>query len=158
MDEDGTPLPKTLVEIWQANAAGRYRHRNDPYQAPLDPNFLGVGRCLTDENGRYRFLTIAPGAYPWENHQRAFRPAHIHFSLLGESFASRLITQMYFEGDPLLRLDPILAAIPSEAARARLTASYDHETTEHMWALGWRWDIVLRGPFATPFEFWRDAA
>ena len=152
LDEHGAPVPKTLIEVWQANAAGRYAHRNDQWAAPLDPNFLGIGRCLTDEQGVYRFLTVRPGAYPWRNHENAWRPAHIHFSLLGPSLVSRLVTQMYFPDDPLLPLDPILAAIPDAAARQRLIAWYDHTVTEHEWALGWRWDIVLRGPHETPFE------
>ncbi len=151
MDEHGRPVPHTLLEIWQANAAGRYIHRNDQWPGPLDPNFLGIGRCLTDANGDYRFLTIRPGAYPWKNHPNAWRPAHIHFSLLGPSWVSRLVTQMYFPDDPLHARDPIFAAVP-EAARSRLIAAYDHDVTEAEWALGWRWDIVLHGPRATPFE------
>jgi protocatechuate 3,4-dioxygenase beta subunit len=152
LDEHGAPVPNTLLEIWQANAAGRYAHRNDTWAGPLDPNFLGMGRCLTDDNGVYRFLTIRPGAYPWRNHENAWRPAHIHFSLLGPSLVSRLVTQMYFPDDPLHALDPIFNSVPSAAARQRLIAWYDHDITQHEWALGWRWDIVLRGPEATPFE------
>jgi protocatechuate 3,4-dioxygenase beta subunit len=152
LDEDGSPMPNTLVEVWQANAAGRYIHRSDQWPGPLDPNFLGIGRCLTDEAGVYRFLTIRPGAYPWRNHPNAWRPAHIHFSLFGPSSVSRLITQMYFPDDPLFALDPIFHSIPTDKARVRLIAAYAHDVTEPEWALGWRWDIVLRGPNATPLE------
>ncbi len=152
VDENGSPLPNTLLEIWQANAAGRYLHKRDQWPAPLDPHFLGMGRCLTDREGRYRFLTIRPGAYPWRNHPNAWRPAHIHFSIFGPSTLSRLVTQMYFPGDPLHELDPIMNSIPTEAARKRLIAAYDHGVTEPEWALGFRWDIVVRGDFATPFE------
>ena len=152
LDERGGPVPNTLVEAWQANAAGRYLHRVDQHDAPLDPHFLGIGRCLTDAAGVYRFLTIRPGAYPWGNQENGWRPEHIHFSLLGPSSVSRLVTQMYFPGDPLLALDPILEAVPTEAARARLIAAYAHDVTEPGWALGYRFDIVLRGPEATPFE------
>jgi protocatechuate 3,4-dioxygenase beta subunit len=152
LDEDGRPIPKTLVEVWQANAAGRYAHRIDGHPAPLDPNFSGAGRTLTDEEGRYRFLTIRPGAYPWRNHDNAWRPAHIHFSLLGSSFLSRLITQMYFEGDPLMPQDPVLNSIPDERARQRLVARFDWNVTEPEWALGFTFDIVLRGGDATPME------
>jgi protocatechuate 3,4-dioxygenase beta subunit len=151
LDERGAPVPNTLVEVWQANAAGRYLHRRDQWPGPLDPNFLGIGRCLTDAAGLYRFLTVRPGAYPWKNHPNAWRPAHIHFSLFGQSTPGRLITQMYFPDDPLHALDPILSSVPA-AARPRLIASYAHDVTEPEWALGWRWDIVLRGPAATPFE------
>jgi len=151
VDEDGKPVPHTLIEIWQANAAGRYRHRIDQHQAPLDPNFLGFGRALTDEQGLYRFVTIRPGAYPWENHPNAWRPAHIHFSLFGTAFVSRLITQMYFPGDPLHDQDPIFHSVPN-AARPRVIAQYAHDVTKPQWALGYRFDIVLRGPSATPFE------
>ena len=152
MDENERPLPDTLVEVWQANAAGRYIHKVDAHDAPLDPNFFGAGRCATDAQGRYRFTTIAPGAYPWQNHAKAFRPAHIHFSLLGPSFVSRLVTQMYFPGDPLLALDPIFQGIPDADARARLIAEYSVEETVSEWALGYTFDIVLRGPLATPRE------
>jgi protocatechuate 3,4-dioxygenase beta subunit len=152
LDERGTPLSGTLVEVWQANAAGRYIHRVDQHHAPLDPNFLGIGRCLTDQAGVYRFLTVRPGAYPWKNHRNAWRPPHIHFSLFGPALVSRLVTQMYFPGDPLLALDPIFNGVPTEAARARLVAAYAHDVTEEEWALGYRFDIVLRGPDATPFE------
>jgi protocatechuate 3,4-dioxygenase beta subunit len=152
LDDRGAPIPHTLVEVWQANTAGRYVHKSDTWPGPLDPNFLGIGRCLTDEDGVYRFLTIRPGPYPWRNHPNAWRPAHIHFSLFGPSWTSRLVTQMYFAGDPLLFLDPVLNAIPTDAARQRLIAGYDHEVTEPEWALGWRWDIVLGGPHATPVD------
>jgi protocatechuate 3,4-dioxygenase, beta subunit len=152
LDERGAPIPNTLLEIWQANAAGRYLHRRDQWPGPLDPNFLGMGRCLTDEAGVYRFLTVRPGAYPWRNQPNAWRPAHIHFSLFGPSTLSRLITQMYFPDDPLLPLDPIFNSVPTDKARARMIAAYDHEVTEEEWALGWRWDIVLGGPDATAIE------
>ena len=152
LDEDGRPIPKTLVEVWQANAAGRYAHRVDGHAAPLDPNFSGAGRTLTDEEGRYRFVTIRPGAYPWRNHDNAWRPAHIHFSLFGTSFLSRLITQMYFPGDPLMPYDPIFNSIPDASARQRLIANFDLSTTQPEWALGFTFDIVLRGSNATPME------
>ena len=151
LDEEGRPLPQTLVEVWQANAAGRYIHKVDRHPAPLDPNFLGAGRCLTDDAGRYRFVTIKPGAYPWGNHDNAWRPNHIHFSLLGPSLATRLVTQMYFPGDPLLALDPIFQGTPA-AARDRLIAAFSLEVTEPEWALGYGFDIVLRGRAATPME------
>ena len=152
LDEDGRPIPNTLVEIWQANAAGRYTHRVDSHPAPLDPNFSGAGRTLTDDEGRYRFTTIKPGAYPWQNHNNAWRPAHVHFSVFGPSLASRLVTQMYFLGDPLLPLDPILNSIPDVRGRELLVAKLDLDTTVPEWALGYRWDIVLRGRRATPVE------
>jgi protocatechuate 3,4-dioxygenase beta subunit len=152
LDEDGRPVPGTLVEIWQANAAGRYRHSVDDHPAPLDPNFTGAGRTLTDGEGRYRFVTIKPGAYPWRNHPNAWRPAHIHFSVFGTSFQSRLVTQMYFPGDPLFAYDPILQSIPDEAARQRLVSCFDLDLTEPIWALGYRFDIILRGRGSTPFE------
>lgn len=151
LDEHGNPVPNTLLEIWQANAAGRYRHRADQHHAPLDPNFLGFGRALTNEHGQYRFTTVRPGAYPWENHPNAWRPAHIHFSLFGPSLMSRLITQMYFPGDPLHERDPIFNSVPT-VAQSRLIAQYAHDVTEEKWALGFRFDIILRGPRATPFE------
>jgi protocatechuate 3,4-dioxygenase beta subunit len=154
----GAPVPRTLVEIWQCNAAGRYRHRVDQHHAPLDPNFVGIGRCLTDADGVYRFTTIKPGAYPWLNHENAWRPAHIHFSLFGPSWIARLITQMYFPGDPLQALDPIFNSVPNPEARARLVAAYAHDVTQAGWALGYRFDIVLRGPAATPFEPFERAA
>lgn len=152
LDEDGSPLPDALVEIWQANAAGRYRHVNDDHPAPLDPNFLGAGRTTTDANGAYRFTTIKPGAYPWRNHDNAWRPAHIHFSVFGWSFRTRLVTQMYFPEDPLFPFDPILQSIPDERARQRLVAWFDLDLTRPEWALGFRFDIVVRGRNATPFE------
>jgi protocatechuate 3,4-dioxygenase beta subunit len=151
IDGAGAPVPHTVVEIWQANAAGRYIHERDDHPAPLDPNFLGLGRCHTDDDGAYRFTTVRPGAYPWRNHPNAWRPAHIHFSVFGPTIASRLVTQMYFPGDPLQPLDPILSAVP-EAARDRLIARYDHDLTEPEWALGYRFDIVLAGPEATPAD------
>jgi protocatechuate 3,4-dioxygenase beta subunit len=149
LDDDGRPIRRALVEIWQANAAGRYRHEVDRHPAPLDPNFSGAGRCLTDDDGNYRFVTVKPGAYPWGNHENAWRPAHIHFSLFGRTFSQRLVTQMYFPGDPLQPLDPIFNAVRDPAARARLVAEFDLERTDPEWALGYRWDIVL-GP--TPME------
>jgi len=152
LDEDGRPVPHTLVEVWQANGAGRYRHSADNHQAPLDPNFLGAGRAMTDGGGNYRFVSIKPGAYPWRNHHNAWRPAHIHFSLFGPAFVSRLVTQMYFPNDPLLPLDPILQSIPDEQARARLVSAFDLSVAEPEWALGYRFDIVLRGRQSTPFE------
>jgi protocatechuate 3,4-dioxygenase, beta subunit len=152
VDSDGRPVPDTLVEVWQANAAGRYAHAVDDHAAPLDPNFAGAGRCVTDSLGRYRFVTIKPGAYPWRNHRNAWRPAHIHFSLFGRAFTQRLITQMYFPGDPLFDLDPIFNSIPDRGARERLIAAFDIDQTEPDWALGYSWDIVLRGRAATVFE------
>lgn len=152
LDDNGRPVPNTLLEIWQANAAGRYLHQRDQHPAPLDPNFSGAGRTLTDENGNYRFVTIKPGAYPWLNHYNAWRPAHIHFSVFGRAFLSRLITQMYFPGDSLFAFDPIYQSLPDEKARQRMIAKFDLETTQPQWALGFRFDIVLRGPEATPFE------
>lgn len=152
LDEDGKPVRNTLVELWQANAAGRYQHKNDNHDAPLDPNFTGTGRTMTDEQGTYRFVTIRPGAYPWRNHPNAWRPAHIHFSLFGHAFATRLVTQMYFPGDPLLSLDPIYNSVPDEKARQRMIAHFDLDLTEPEQALGFRFDIVLRGRNATPME------
>ena len=152
LDDGGHPLRKTLVEIWQANSAGRYFHDNDHHSAPLDPNFTGAGRTLTDENGFYEFVTIRPGAYPWRNHDNAWRPAHIHFSLFGPAFATRLVTQMYFPGDPLFARDPLFQSIPDEKARERLISKFDFDLTKPEWALGFRFDIVLRGRGATPFE------
>jgi protocatechuate 3,4-dioxygenase beta subunit len=151
-DEDGRPVPDTLIEIWQANAAGRYVHATDQHDAPLDPNFLGAGRVVTDQEGRYRYITIKPGAYPWGNHANGWRPNHIHLSLVGPSFATRLVTQMYFPGDPLLRLDPIFNGVPDQAARERLIAAFSIDVTEPGWALGYTFDIVLRGREATPME------
>jgi protocatechuate 3,4-dioxygenase beta subunit len=152
LDENGRPVAHSLVEIWQANAAGRYPHKNDNHDAPLDPNFTGGGRTVTDEHGHYQFLTIKPGAYPWRNHYNAWRPAHIHFSLFGHAFAQRLVTQMYFPGDPLLPYDPMITSIPDERARNRLISNFDWETTTPEYALGYRFDIILRGRDATPME------
>jgi protocatechuate 3,4-dioxygenase beta subunit len=152
LDEGGRPIPNSLVEIWQANAAGRYRHANDNHPAPLDPNFVGAGRTLTDASGNYSFLTVKPGPYPWRNHYNAWRPAHIHFSLFGTSFLSRLVTQMYFPADPLFPYDPIMQSIPDEKAREGLVSSFDMENSRPEWALAFRFDIVLRGRDATPFE------
>jgi protocatechuate 3,4-dioxygenase beta subunit len=152
VDADGRPVRHQLVEIWQANAAGRYAHQRDQHPAPLDPNFTGVGRCLTDGDGFYRFTTIKPGPYPWRNHRNAWRPAHIHFSLFGTDFTQRLITQMYFPGDPLFPLDPIYQSIPDPAARHRLVARYDHDVSQHEWCTGYRWDVVLTGSHRTPVE------
>jgi protocatechuate 3,4-dioxygenase beta subunit len=149
LEEDGRPVRNALVEVWQANAAGRYRHEVDQHPAPLDPNFSGAGRTLTDGDGRYRFVTVKPGAYPWKNHPNAWRPAHIHFSLFGRAFSQRLVTQMYFPGDPLFAFDPIFQSVRDEEARARLVAQFDLELTQPEWALGYRFDIVLR---STPFE------
>jgi len=152
LDCSGRPLRGTLVELWQANAAGRYAHENDTHDAPLDPSFSGAGRTLTDDEGRYCFITIKPGAYPWRNHANAWRPAHLHFSLLGPAFASRLVTQMYFPGDPLLPLDPIFNSIPDPRARERLIARFDLDVTRPEWALGYHFDLVLRGRDDTPLE------
>jgi protocatechuate 3,4-dioxygenase, beta subunit len=151
-DTEGKPLRDTLVEIWQANAAGRYRHRWDRWPAPLDPNFSGAGRCLTDAEGRYRFTTIRPGPYPWGNHYNAWRPAHIHFSLIGRAFAQRLVTQMYFPGDPFFPFDPIFNSVTDERARERMISSFSIHDTVPDWAQAYHFDIVLRGPGATPFE------
>ena len=151
LDEDGRPVPNTVVEIWQANAAGRYIHAKDDWPAPLDPNFTGVGRVITDEQGRYRYVTIRPGAYPWGNHKNAWRPAHIHLSLLGPAFATRLVTQMYFPDDPLIEIDPIANAVPMPY-RQRMVSRFDIGTTEPNWALGYVFDIVLKGRDQTPFE------
>ena len=152
MSGDGRPVRDSLVEIWQANAAGRYVHASDRHPAPLDPNFTGAGRCMTDDDGCYRFVTIKPGAYPWRNHENAWRPAHIHFSLFGPAFATRLITQMYFPGDPLFSQDPIFQSVRDPKARARLVSTFDLSITEPEWALGYNFDIILRGREATPME------
>jgi protocatechuate 3,4-dioxygenase beta subunit len=149
LGDDGRPLAGQLVEIWQANAAGRYRHAIDTHEAPVDPNFSGAGRTLTDDEGRYRFVTVKPGAYPWPNHPNAWRPNHIHFSLFGRAFTERLVTQMYFPGDPLLAIDPIFQSIPG-AARDRLVAEFSTSLTEADWALGYRIDIVVGGRKPTP--------
>ena len=151
LDENGNPVANTLVEVWQANAGGRYIHKQDQHDAPLDPNFLGSGRCLTDAEGRYKFYTIKPGAYPWGNHANAWRPNHIHFSLFGGSIASRLVTQMYFPGDPMLDLDPIYQSVPA-GARERMISEFSIDVTEEGFALGYIFDIVLRGVSATPME------
>jgi protocatechuate 3,4-dioxygenase, beta subunit len=151
-DSDGRPIRASLVEVWQANAAGRYRHEVDDHPAPLDPNFTGYGRATTDEHGRYQFVTVRPGAYPWRNHSNAWRPAHIHFSLFGRQFIDRLVTQMYFPGDPLFDQDPIFNAISDPGGRERLIARLDLDHTVPEWALAFRFDIVLRGRGATPFE------
>jgi protocatechuate 3,4-dioxygenase, beta subunit len=145
LDDAGRPVAGQLIEIWQANAGGRYRHRLDQHPAPLDPNFAGAGRCLTGPDGSYRFLTIKPGPYPWRNHRNAWRPAHIHFSVFGTAFTQRLVTQMYFPGDPLFDLDPIFQSILDPAARQRLIARYDHDLTQPEYATGYRWDIVVCG-------------
>jgi protocatechuate 3,4-dioxygenase beta subunit len=148
---DGRPVRRQLVEIWQANSAGRYNHDMDRHAAPLDPNFTGAGRCLTDDDGRFRFVTVKPGAYPWQNHANAWRPAHIHFSVFGTSFSERLVTQMYFPGDPLLALDPIYQSVRDRGAAARLVARLDMATTEESWALGYEFDIVVAGRCPTPW-------
>lgn len=152
IDEDGRPLPNTLIEVWQANAAGRYRHSRDNHPAPIDPYFLGAGRFETDSEGRYRFTTVKPGAYPWRNHENAWRPAHIHFSIFGRSFLTRLVTQMYFPNDPLFPYDPMFQSISDPRAQQRLISKFDLSLTEPEWALGYRFDIVVRGHNSTPFE------
>ncbi len=152
LDEDGRPIANTLIELWQCNAAGRYLHARDNHPAPLDPNFSGAGRALTAADGSYRFVTIKPGAYPWRNHHNAWRPAHIHFSLFGPAFVTRLVTQMYFPNDPLLPFDPVSQSIPDEHARQRMVSAFDPTLTEPEWALGYHFDFVLRGREATPFE------
>jgi protocatechuate 3,4-dioxygenase beta subunit len=152
LDEDGRPVRGALVEVWQANASGRYRHEVDTHDAPLDPNFTGAGRTLTDEHGQYWFKTVKPGAYPWGNHYDAWRPAHIHFSLFGAGILSRVVTQMYFPGDPLQPLDPIFNSIPDAAARQRLVSRLDMDRAEPNYMLAYAWDIVLRGRSDTPFE------
>ncbi|HEX7272305.1 MAG TPA: protocatechuate 3,4-dioxygenase subunit beta [Casimicrobiaceae bacterium] len=149
LDENSRPVVHALVELWQANAAGRYRHAVDDHDAPLDPNFTGCGRALTDSEGRYRFVTIKPGAYPWRNHYNAWRPAHLHFSLFGLGLVQRLVTQMYFPGDQLLAYDPMYNSVPDEKARQRMIASFDWEATIPDIALAFRYDIVLRGRDAT---------
>jgi protocatechuate 3,4-dioxygenase beta subunit len=152
LDGDGRPVLHQLVEIWQANAGGRYIHKRDQHPAAIDPHFTGVGRCLTNDDGGYTFTTIKPGPYPWRNHHNAWRPAHIHFSLFGNEFTQRLVTQMYFPGDPLFALDPIYQSIADQDARDRLVATYDHDESVHEWSLGYRWDIVLTGAHATWLE------
>jgi protocatechuate 3,4-dioxygenase beta subunit len=152
LEDDGRPVRDSLVEVWQCNAAGRYLHHGDQHPAPLDPNFTGLGRCVTDSEGRYRFITIKPGSYPWGNHHNAWRPAHIHFSLFGRAFAQRLVTQMYFPGDPLFGQDPIFNSVRDPQARERMISRFDLETTQPEWALAYEFDIVLRGENGTPFE------
>jgi len=156
LDSGGRPVRGQLIELWQANASGRYAHLRDQHPAPLDPNFTGVGRTLTDDQGRYTFTTIKPGAYPWRNHTNAWRPAHIHFSVFGTAFTQRLVTQMYFPGDPLFRYDPILRSVTDQAARDRLVATYNHELSQPEISLGYEWDIVLDGPSATWIEEGRE--
>ena len=152
LDERSCPVAESLIEIWQTNAAGRYAHTADQHDAPLDPNFTGAGRALTNSDGWYQFTTVKPGAYPWGNHPNAWRPAHIHFSLFGPSFLSRLVTQMYFPADPLLPLDPILQSVTDAAERERLVSTLDFDLTQPGWALGYRFDIVLRGNNQTLLE------
>ena len=152
LDERSCPVAESLIEIWQTNAAGRYVHTADQHDAPLDPNFTGAGRALTNSDGWYQFTTVKPGAYPWGNHPNAWRPAHIHFSLFGPSFLSRLVTQMYFPADPLLSLDPILQSVIDATERERLVSTLDFDLTQPGWALGYRFDIVLRGNAQTPLE------
>ncbi len=152
IDGDGRPVRNTLIEIWQANSAGRYNHAVDRHPAPLDPNFYGAGRCLTDDEGRYRFVTVKPGAYPWRNHENAWRARHIHISLFGPAFTTRLVTQMYFPGDPLFYQDPIFHSVRDEKARERMISNFDLSETVPEWALGYEFDIVLRGRDATPME------
>jgi len=149
IEEDGRPVPNTLVEVWQANAGGRYFHRVDNWPSPLDPNFTGLGRTMTNDKGEFRFITIRPGAYPWGNHPNAWRPAHIHFSLFGRAFTQRLVTQMYFPDDPLFFQDPIFNSVRDERARKLMISAFDYENTEDSWALAFKWDIVLR---QTPME------
>ncbi|HEX6330309.1 MAG TPA: protocatechuate 3,4-dioxygenase subunit beta [Actinomycetota bacterium] len=151
-DREGRPVRNALIEIWQANAAGRYVHHVDRHPAPLDPNFTGAGRCLTDDEGRYRFVSVKPGPYPWRNHDKAWRPSHIHFSLFGRSFVDRLITQMYFPGDPLFGQDPIFNSVRDPKARERMVSAFDLDTTVAEWTVGYRFDVVLGGPAATPLE------
>ena len=152
LDGEGRPVRRQLVEVWQANAAGRYIHQRDQHPAPLDPHFTGMGRCLTDADGVYRFTTIKPGPYPWRNHRNAWRPAHIHFSLFGTEFTQRMVTQMYFPGDPLFFQDPIFNSVPDPAARERMICRFDLEQTRPEWALAYQFDVVLRGADATPME------
>ena len=152
LDENGRPIRNSPIEIWQANACGRYMHERDQHDAPLDPNFTGNGFTLTDSNGGYKFITIKPGSYPWGNHYNAWRPAHIHFSLFGPAFVTRLVTQMYFPGDPLLAYDPIFNCTADEKARNRLISSFDWENVRPGWCLAFKWDIILRGREETPFE------
>ncbi len=152
LDSWGRPLRNQLIEVWQANAAGRYIHQRDQHPAPLDPNFTGAGRMVTDDEGRYKFTTIKPGPYPWKNHINAWRPAHIHFSVFGTGFTQRIVTQMYFPGDPLFALDPIYNTIRRQKDRDALISTYDHDLTVPEFSMGYRWDIVVDGPDATWFE------
>jgi len=154
LDEAGRPISGALIEVWQANAGGRYHHQVDQHPAPLDPNFTGAGRCLTDADGRYRFVTVKPGPYPWGNHENAWRPSHIHFSVFGRLFTQRLVTQMYFPGDPLFPYDPIFNAVRDPASRELLVSRFDIDETQPEWALAYEWDIVLGrgGRGTTPFE------
>jgi protocatechuate 3,4-dioxygenase, beta subunit len=152
LDGDGRPVRNTLVELWQANSAGRYRHAVDVHPAPIDPNFTGAGRAMTDDEGRYRFITVKPGPYPWRNHENAWRAQHIHISLFGAAFATRLVTQMYFPGDPLFYQDPIFHSVRDERDRERMICRFDLDETVPEWALGYEFDIVLRGRDATPME------
>jgi protocatechuate 3,4-dioxygenase, beta subunit len=152
LDSDGRAIPNALVEVWQANASGRYKHGNDDWPAPLDPNFTGAGRCVTDDQGRYTFTTIKPGPYPWGNHHNAWRPAHIHFSLLGRAFAQRLVTQMYFPGDPFFAYDPIFNSVRDPRARERMIAQFRIHETVPNWAQAYEFDLFLRGPAAAVFE------
>jgi protocatechuate 3,4-dioxygenase, beta subunit len=152
LDGDDRPVRNTLIELWQANAAGRYRHDVDVHPAPIDPNFEGAGRCVTDDQGRYRFITVKPGAYPWTNHPNAWRAAHIHLSLFGDAFVQRLVTQMYFPGDPLFYQDPIFNSVREARDRERMISSFDLDETVPEWALAYQFDIVLRGREATPVE------
>jgi protocatechuate 3,4-dioxygenase beta subunit len=149
LDDAGRPIRNALIEVWQANAAGRYHHDVDQHPAPLDPNFTGAGRVVTDDDGRYRFVTIKPGSYPWRNHPNAWRPAHIHFSVFGRMFTQRLVTQMYFPGDPLFAYDPIFNSVRDPKSRELMISTFDIATTEPEWALAYEWDIVLK---STPFE------
>ena len=152
LDENGRGVPHALVEVWQANAGGRYRHRNDNYIAPIDPNFGGCGRAITDDEGYYYFRTIKPGPYPWRNYANSWRPAHIHFSIFGSGFVQRLITQLYFEGDPLIPLDPMIRGIPDKAAAESLVARLDMNAQVQLDTLAYRFNIVLRGSRSTLFE------
>ena len=156
LDGEGRPVRHQLIELWQANSAGRYVHKRDQHPAPLDPNFTGVGRAITGEDGSYQFTTIKPGPYPWRNHLNAWRPAHIHFSLFGTAFTQRLITQMYFPGDPLFSLDPIYQSVTDPAARERLIGAYDHEANVPEFSMAYTWDIVLTGPKSTWMESEHD--
>ena len=151
LDEQRRPVADTVIEIWQANAAGRYIHNRDNWDAPLDPNFTGAGRVVTDAQGLYRYVTVRPGAYPWGNHHNAWRPAHIHLSLLGPAFATRMVTQMYFPDDPLIEIDPIANAVPMPY-RQRMVSRFDIGSTQPAFALGYLFDVVLRGRDATPME------